>query len=158
MRLFEIMTTDVESASPEEDAEAAYSRMRARRIRHLVVVEDRNVVGIISDRDLGSARGASLRRGKKVAELMSRQTATAVPTTTVRQAANLMRTRTIGCLPILQDSKLVGIVTVADLLEVLGRGAQLSPTMISRWKAAHGSKWKPVRRIARPRRLPPFPR
>jgi acetoin utilization protein AcuB len=158
MRLFEIMTTDVQMTSPEEDAEAAYNRMRTQRIRHLVVMEDRQVVGILSERDLGGARGAMLRRGKTVAELMSRQTVTAAPTTTIRQAANLMRARSIGCLPIVEESRVVGIVTLIDLAEVLGRGAQQSPTMISRWKAAHGSKWKPVRRIARPRRPPMFPR
>ena len=158
MRLFEIMTTDVQLTSPEEDAEAAYNRMRTQRIRHLVVMEDRRVMGILSERDLGGARGAVLRCGKRVAELMSRQAVTAAPTTTIRQAANLMRTRGIGCLPIVEDSRVVGVVTLIDLAEVLGRGAQQSPTMTSRWKAAHGSKWKPIRRIARPRRPPMFPR
>jgi len=158
MRLFEIMTTDVQIASPGEDAEAAYNRMRAQRIRHLVVIEDRRVLGVLSERDLGGARGAALRTGKMVADLMSRQTVTASPTTTLRQAANLMRTRTIGCLQIVEDSRLVGIVTLIDLAEVLGRGGQQSPSVTSRWKATHGSKWKPVRRIARPKRPPMFPR
>jgi acetoin utilization protein AcuB len=158
MRLLEIMTTDVQTASPEDDAEAAYSRMRAQRIRHLVVMHDRQLVGIISERDLGGPRTTAVRRGKKVGELMSRQTVTATPTTTIRKAANLLRARAIGCLPIFEDSRIVGIVTLSDLLELLGRGAQLSPTVTSRWKAAHGSKWKPIRRIARPRRPELFPR
>lgn len=158
MRLFEIMTTNVQIVSPEDDAQAAYNRLRTHRIQHLVVVEDRQIVGILSDRDLGGAHGASLRQGKTVAELMSRQAVTVSPTTTVRDAANLMRTRSIGCLPIVEDSKLVGIVTFSDLAEVVGRGAQQSPTTISRWKPAHGSKWKPIRRIARPKRPPVFPR
>jgi acetoin utilization protein AcuB len=158
MRLFEIMTTDVQIASPEEDAEAAYNRLRTQRIRHLVVMEDRRVVGILSERDLGGSHGALLRRGRKVAELMSRQTVTAAPTTTIRRAANLLRARGIGCLPIIEDSRVAGIVTLTDLAEVLGRGAHQSPAVISRWKAAHGSKWKPVRRIARPRRPPMLPR
>jgi predicted transcriptional regulator len=132
--------------------------MRGQRIRHLVVMEDRRVVGILSERDLGGAGGDSLRRGKSVADLMSRQVVTAAPTATVREAANLMRARAIGCLPIVEDSKLVGIVTLMDLAEVLGRGAQQSPTITSRWKPTHGSKWKPVRRSDKPRRPPTFPR
>jgi acetoin utilization protein AcuB len=158
MRLHEIMTTDVQTASLNDDAEVAYNRMRGQRIHHLVVLEAKHVVGVLSERDLGGARGASLRHGKTVGELMSRQAVTAGPTTTVREAANLLRARTIGCLPILQDSKLVGIVTLTDLLEMLGRGAQVSPTATSRWKPTHGSKWKPIRRIARPRRPPLFSR
>jgi len=158
MRLHEIMTTDVKTASPNDDADLAYHRMRAQRIRHLVVMDAKHVVGVLSERDLGGAAGAPLRAGKTVGELMARQAVTAKPTTTVREAANLLRARTIGCLPILQDSKLVGIVTLTDLLEMLGRGAQLSPTEISRWTPKHGSKWKPVRRIARPRRPPLFSR
>jgi acetoin utilization protein AcuB len=158
MRLHEIMTTDVQTASLNDDAEVAYNRMRGQRIHHLVVLEAKHVVGVLSERDLGGARGASLRHGKTVGELMSRQAVTASPTSTVREAANLLRARTIGCLPILEDSKLVGIVTLTDLLEMLGRGAQVSPTAISRWKPTHGSKWKPIRRIARPRRPPLFSR
>jgi acetoin utilization protein AcuB len=158
MRLHEIMTTDVQTASLDDNAETAYNRMREKRIRHLVIMDLNRVVGVLSERDLGGARGASFRQGKTVGGLMSRQAVTAKPTTTVREAANLLRARTIGCLPILQDSKLVGIVTLTDLLEMLGRGAQLSPTETSRWKPTHGSKWKPVRRIARPRRPPVFSR
>ena len=93
-----------------------------------------------------------------MADLMSRRVMTAAPTATVREAANLMRAREIGCLPIVEDLKLVGIVTLIDLAEVLGRGAQQSPAMTSRWKPTHGSKWKPVRRIDKPRRPPTFSR
>ena len=50
--------------------------------------------------------------------------------TTVRRAANLMRGRTIGCLPVVERGRLVGILTVSDLLELLGRGVDrpASPT------------------------------
>jgi len=158
VRLFEIMTTDVQVASPNEGAEAAYNRMRNQRVRHLVVMEDRRVVGILSELDVGGAGGAAVRHGKSVADLMSRRVVTAAPTAKVREAANLMRAREIGCLPIVEDSKLVGIVTLIDLAEVLGRGGQPSPAMTSRWKPTHGSKWKPVRRIDKPRRPPTFSR
>ena len=158
MRLMEIMTTEVETAPSTEPAERAFERMRTRRIRHLVVMDGRQVVGVLSERDVGGVRGSQIRAGKTVGELMSAQAVIASPTTTVRQAANLLRARTIGCLPIVEDGKLAGIVTLTDLLELLGRQTQLSPTATSRYHPQHGSKWKPVRRIARPERPPPFPR
>jgi len=158
MRLMEIMTTEVETASSTEAAEKAFERMRTRRIRHLVVMDGRQVVGVLSERDVGGVRGSQIRAGKTVGELMSAQAVIASPTTTVRQAANLLRARTIGCLPIVEDGKLAGIVTLTDLLELLGRQTQLSPTSSSRYHPQHGSKWKPVRRIARPQRPPLFSR
>jgi acetoin utilization protein AcuB len=158
MRLMEIMTTDVQTVAPEEDAEKAFQRMRTQRIRHLVVMDGRQVVGVVSERDMGGPRGGGLRRGRTVRELMSEQAVTASPTTTVRQAANLLRARTIGCLPVVEDGKLVGIVTLTDLLELLGRGAQLSPTATSRYRPKHGSRWKQIRRMSRPERPPMFPR
>ncbi len=133
MRLMEIMTTDVKTASPSDDAEEAFQRMRNQRIRHLVVVDGRQVVGVLSERDVGGARGSAARIGRTVGELMSGQAVSASPTTTIRQAANLLRARTIGCLPILDDGKLVGIVTLTDLRELLGRKVLLSPTVVSRY-------------------------
>jgi CBS-domain-containing membrane protein len=60
--------------------------------------------------------------------------------TTIRQAANLLRGRTIGCLPVMEDSKLVGIVTVTDLLELVGEVIR---------KASTDARWKPTRRMGR---------
>ena len=57
-----------------------------------------------------------------VADLMTPDPVTVDAQATVRQAANLIRGRTIGCLPITEGDRVVGIVTVSDLLEVLGRG------------------------------------
>jgi acetoin utilization protein AcuB len=54
---------------------------------------------------------------------MTEQVVSAAPQTTLRQAANLMRGRTVGCLPVMDDGRVVGIVTVTDILEQLGRGA-----------------------------------
>ena len=62
---------------------------------------------------------------------MTAPAVTAGATTTVREAANLLRGRTIGCLPILEEGKLVGIVTTTDLLELLGKGA-MRPSPVGR--------------------------
>ncbi|HKQ60406.1 MAG TPA: CBS domain-containing protein [Candidatus Polarisedimenticolaceae bacterium] len=137
MRLQEIMSRDVETVRPDEPAARAYEIMRFRRIRHLVVVERSNVVGIVSDRDLGGPRGASLRKDRRVHELMTPQVVSAKLRTTVKQAANLLRGRNLGCLPILEDGKLRGIVTTSDLLELLGRGLERPVVRARRWTLRH---------------------
>ena len=52
---------------------------------------------------------------------------------TVRKAANLLRGRSIGCLPVMEDGDLVGIVTTTDLLERIGRGAEHPVSKGKRW-------------------------
>lgn len=123
MRLQEIMNTQVVTIGPDEAAEAAWSQMERRRIRHLIVTEGKELVGLLSERDLGSREGAKVRKGRIVRELMTSQVASAKPTTTLRQAANMMRGRLIGALPVLEDGRLVGIVTATDVLDELGRGS-----------------------------------
>lgn len=123
MRLQEIMSTRIVSVGPDETADAAWSEMQRRGIRHLVVLEDGRMVGVLSERDLGGRDGAASRRGRAVRELMTASPASAAPTTTLRQAANLMRGRLIGSLPVVADGRVVGIVTATDVLDELGRGA-----------------------------------
>ena len=137
MRIQEIMTTDVLTISAGESADRAWELMRSRRIHHLVVLEDREVVGILSDRDLGGPRGASLRNGRTVEQLMTPHVVSAGPTTTVKEAANLLRGRSVGCLPVIEAGKLRGIVTVSDLLELLGRGAERPAPTTHRWTLRH---------------------
>ena len=122
MRVAELMKPRVETVSVGESAELARQRMRQKRIRHLVVTSGRDVVGVVSDRDLEEA--GSLRRVQTVGEVMTSPVVTARPETTLRQAANLLRGRAIGCLPVLEDGRLVGIVTTTDLLELVGKGAE----------------------------------
>ncbi len=122
MRLKDVMTTRVETITEDRPAGEAWDRMRARRIHHLVVVRRGQVVGLVSERDLGGRNGSSLRAGKAVGELMTPHAVTADPRAPVRQAANLLRGRSIGCLPVVDGDRLVGIVTLTDLLELIGRG------------------------------------
>ena len=124
MRLGEIMERTVDTIGVEAPAESAWERMRLGRIHHLVVMNGRAVAGVISHRDLGGARGTRLREGRLVGELMTANVVTAEPATTVREAANLMRGRSIGCLPVLDKGSLRGIITVTDLLSLIGRGAE----------------------------------
>jgi len=117
------MVTNVKTITPNEPAENVARLMVVHGIHHVVVMDSGKVVGVVSERDLGGRRSPKKLTGVSVRDVMSRQLVSSTPTATVRQAANLFRGRGIGCLPILEDGKLRGIVTTADLLELIGRGS-----------------------------------
>jgi CBS domain-containing protein len=156
MRIEEIMTRTVRAVSPGLDAETAWQEMQAARIHHLVVVENNDIVGIVSERDLGSERGAGLREGKRVADLMTPSVIFAWHETTIRRAANLMRGQTIGCLPVMDGKTLVGIVTTTDLLDLIGRGAERPTAESTRWVLrGRGPRRPAIRRAIKRSGSPP---
>jgi acetoin utilization protein AcuB len=126
IRLADVMSTEVATISADATAQAAWDLMRSNRIRHLVVLapRSREIVGVVSERDLGGRLAEERRPGVPVEEVMSPQLVTAKPTTGIREAANLLRGYVVGCLPVVEEGKLVGIVTISDLLDLLGRGAE----------------------------------
>src|SRR5690606_16090677 len=75
---------------------------------------------------------AASARGRTVRDLMTADPVSASPNTTIRQAANLMRGRTIGCLLVVEKGHVVGIVTTTDVLDQLGRGATRGKVRIER--------------------------
>lgn len=143
VRIQDVMTKAVETVMPAMEAEEAWSLMRAKRIHHLVVTEGRRIVGVVSDRDMGGRRGASLRAHHTVKDLMTDRVVTVPPPTPVRKAANLMRGRSIGCLVVAETGRVVGIITVADLLELIGRGAERPVAATTRWTLKHRAPHRP---------------
>jgi acetoin utilization protein AcuB len=120
------MTREVVTLAPRTTAGKALALCRERRIRHLPVVEDGALVGIVSDRDLRSATPAlgdparAEALGKiQVHEVMARDVTTVLPDDPVEEAANAMRERKIGCLPVVEDGALVGIISSSDVMEAL---------------------------------------
>ena len=122
MRVQDVMTRRVSTVSAAATAADAWELMRTKRIHHLVVTEGREIVGVISDRDMGGRRGAAVRDKRLVSELMTARVVTVEPQAPVRKAANLLRGRSIGCLVITDRDRIAGIITTADLLELIGRG------------------------------------
>lgn len=122
IRLEDIMTDKIQVIHPNTSAETAWNRMRAQKIHHFLVKEDNEVVGVVSERDLGGKNGAEIRRNKRVQDLMTPDPITAHPKMTLKDAINELRGFTIGCIPIMEGTKLVGIVTLTDLLEQISRG------------------------------------
>ena len=134
-QLSEIMNRDLVTVDKQASLRRARRILDQHRIRHLLVVDDKRLVGIVTDRDLRQAAPSSkspltiserqeFMDELKVLEVMSRKLITASSTTTIREAAKVMVSEKIGCLPVVDGNQLVGIVTQADLLEMLVRGEQ----------------------------------
>ena len=120
------MTRDVVTLSPQSTAAEALALCREKGIRHLPVMEEGRLVGMVSDRDLRSAtpalgdpaRAEALQK-IRVWGVMVRDVLTAHPEDPIEQAANTMREKKIGCLPVLEADELVGILTSSDVMEAL---------------------------------------
>ena len=97
------MTLEVVTLTPEKTADEALALCREKRVRHLPVVDDGRLVGVVSDRDLRSAtpalgdpaRAASLEE-IRVSGVMVREVLTARPEDPIEQAANTVREKRIG--------------------------------------------------------------
>jgi acetoin utilization protein AcuB len=124
MRLADIMSSPVATVDVSLPAEDVWNRMQERGIHHLVVTQEGKAAGILSARDLSGPRGVALRWAGTAGDLMTTRIVTARPETTVKEAANLLRGRAIGCLPVVSGERIVGIVTITDLLELIGRGRE----------------------------------
>jgi CBS domain-containing membrane protein len=126
-----LMRANFISAAPEDTLLEADRIMRLARIRHLPVVKNGILVGLISHRDVLSASIAKLEKSEPVerldhlrsisiGEVMQREIETALESTTLASAARRMLRLKIGCLPVVRAGPsgplLVGIVTESDLL------------------------------------------
>ena len=123
MRVHEIMTTPVETVPAAMPLNQAAALMRGVRVHHLVVTEHSAIVGVLSAADVRESA-----RDTRVVRDVMRDVATIEEHDTVRRAANLMRGRSIGCLVVTRQGRLSGIVTVSDLLDLLGKGADRPTT------------------------------
>ena len=126
MKTLQMMRTPVTTVDASLPAEEAWRLMEEEHIRHLVVLGEGEVLGVLSERDLGGTRGRSVRLGQAVGELMSGEVVTVQQDMDVRDAAALLSGCRVGCLPVLDGDQLVGIITRADFIELLaGPAVQL---------------------------------
>ena len=122
MRVYEVMSKDVETVKPGVLASEAKTRMRQQQIHHLVVTRGGALAGIISDRDLGGTKLPKSLGKSTVEDLMTAPVVTVTSRTPVQRAAALMKGRSIGSLVVTSaNGKVAGIVTVSDLLELVAR-------------------------------------
>lgn len=124
------MTRKVFTASPNDSVTEAVKLMKEKGIKHIPVVKEGRLKGIISDRDIkefSPSRATTLDMyelhyllaSTKVKELMKTKVITTSPETPVEEAAMLMFDRGVGCLPVLEGGILVGIISDRDIFRVL---------------------------------------
>lgn len=105
------------TATPEEKLSAVEAKMKEGGFRSMPVLKEGRVVGIVTDRDLRRQVGYLEHTEVKLA--MTEDVITINPRTTISEAARLLRERKIGALPVVEEEKLVGIISNTDILEAL---------------------------------------
>ena len=128
MQVNEIMTKHVVCVRMDDSLEKVRDLLSARRIHHVIVLDDLTVVGIVSDRDvlrnLSPFMGTNAERTldaatlkKRVHQIMTRNFKFVTPDTLVVDAAKLLLEKGISCVPVIADlNHIQGIVTTRDLL------------------------------------------
>jgi nucleotide-binding universal stress UspA family protein len=111
------MTHNPVVADLEDKLSTVDAKMHHGDFRAMPVIRDNLVVGIITDRDL--RRFASALDATRVQDAMSEKVITVASSTPINEAARLLRERKIGGLPVVEDGKLIGMITVSDVLQAL---------------------------------------
>jgi acetoin utilization protein AcuB len=133
MKVRELMTGGLVCVTPETPVVEARQTMITQRIRHLLVTEDRRLLGIVTDRDIrlnlpSQATSLSvwemnyLLARLTVGEVMTKSVIIIGPDREARDAARLMMEHKIGALPVVDDDHLIGIVTETDILRAFAHG------------------------------------
>lgn len=133
VRVAQIMSTPAETVDVAAPAAAAREAMRRSRIHHLVVLDRGDPAGVVSD---GDVRGLAL-DGLAVADVMTPDPVVVDPGATLQAVANRMRGRSIGCLPVFDGRRVVGMITITDLLELIGKGVEKPVVRSKRWTLRH---------------------
>lgn len=116
MNIKEIMTSDVEMCTTETPILEVAAQMRTLNVGSIPVTENEKLVGIITDRDIvlrGVADRLSL--DTPVEKILSKHMITGTPDMDIEEAAELMSSKQIRRLPIVENERLVGIVSLGDI-------------------------------------------
>jgi len=111
------MTRNPATGTPEEKLSSLHNKMLEGGFRCIPILKDGVPVGIVTDRDIRNHIGYL--EQTEAFKAMSEALITVTPSTTVREAARLLRERKIGALPVVEDGKLTGVITTTDLLNAL---------------------------------------
>jgi len=112
----DLMTSDVVTVGPDESIDALKDLMVNERIRHVPVVDGAGaLLGLVSERDL--LLRALFEEENKVTDIMAWNVATIDPDQDVSKAARIMFDNKCGCLPVIEEGVLAGILTEADFVK-----------------------------------------
>jgi|SRR5262245_28530983 len=116
------MTREPVSVALDCPVRRALALMETAGVRHLLVIDDDRLTGIVSNRDvrrLLSDAGEPASLGEPVSRIMSEGPITVPPDTPIAVAARLLLDGKIGALPVRDDGRVIGIFTTADALDAL---------------------------------------
>lgn len=139
MYVRDFMRREVATLEASDHLDLADGLMRLGRIRHLPVVSGEKVVGIVSQRDLFRAAVSSLLQLGYAAErewlaqipvgaVMTPHVFTVPPSASLRIAVGIMAEKRIGCLPVVEDGRLVGLLSESDCLAHLAHLLETAET------------------------------
>ncbi|MFI5449170.1 MAG: cyclic nucleotide-binding/CBS domain-containing protein [Candidatus Bathyarchaeia archaeon] len=112
-----VMSTKVETVKPKQPLKLALNKMIRRNIGSIIVVDGGEPVGIVTERDISRKMAKGLKNlNTQVMRVMARKLIVASPDTTIQAAFGLMLEHGIRRIPVVDDGKLVGVVTERDLL------------------------------------------
>jgi len=127
MKVKDVMVKEVATLDINDELSLANDIMRLGRIRHLPVVDGTRLAGIISERDLfrsslaqalgyGSEATRDLMKKLRIKDVMVPKVVTVSPETALCEATKIMVEKKIGCLPVVEGERLVGLITETDIL------------------------------------------
>jgi acetoin utilization protein AcuB len=116
MLVSQIMSAKIVTISPNRQVGQALKLMQKHQIRHLPVMEKNRMVGWITSRDLREILLASMLEEIKVGDVMVQAPLSVTPDTEVEEAARLIHEHKIGGMPVVEGDRLVGVITMQDLI------------------------------------------
>ena len=128
----EIMMGSPVTLKPEDTLDLANDVISLGRIRHIPVVDAGRLVGLLSERDLMGAAAShvfglkqksksALLKSVLIRDVMKKRVVTVTPETSINDAAHLMADKKIGCVPVVSEGAIVGLVTTTDILRYVER-------------------------------------
>ena len=129
-RVRDYMTSNPQTLGVESTLLDAVLMMRRSELRHIPILEGDRLVGILTDRDVGRFAPSILVtlspqdynrvfEETSVAKVMTRKLVSTTPDAPLSEAVELIHSQKLGCLPVLESGRLVGIITVVDMLRAL---------------------------------------
>ena len=124
------MHKDLVTVTKDERMTVAKKVMKEKNIRHLPVVDGKKLIGLVTNMDIRKAEASPatsleirelhyLLDKLTVGEIMTRNVITISPDISIEEATTLLHDNKIGCLPVVEDGNLVGIITENDVMEIL---------------------------------------
>jgi CBS domain-containing membrane protein len=128
----EIMMGSPVTLKPEDTLDLANDVISLGRIRHIPVVDAGRLVGLLSERDLLGAAASqifglkqktksALLKSVLIKDVMKKHVVTVSPETSIKDAAHLLADKKIGCVPVVSDGAIIGLVTTTDILRYVER-------------------------------------